>query len=389
MSQNTVEVGRAKLLHPEIAFDTEIDNGAALYSALTSLWTSVSNHLPSRWTGTITLNNLSSVTVNHNFNLGKDKLKFLFFESSVQLIDSQISARYLITQTNLNAIQIQNISGIQKAFDVMVLAFRYQITADDSDPSFGASWDTISGTVWNKSLYKNGSHTVSSPQEFDNVIINGNLILNADLMVRGRLIVFGNVVGSGYKFDCDGDVKIFGDVSLTSLGSKDITIRGNLFNLMSSGIDSMFFCGAQNLICYGDVNLIKQNWEMGFLVTAGNLYIYGNVNSRIQCGVTFIYGGVRKQRFINRSGAFDASDCDINSVNTQGATSTATLPLNPFIGTKITFLDSRNCFDAYPLKLLRNTRQINGLASDFICNIKSKVWTATYVDNSYGWIINY
>ena len=133
MSQTTTQVGRAKLNHPDLSFDTEIDDGVALHEALTLLWATVSNYIATRWTGQLSLVSNSSVTINHNFGLSFEKLKIIIFESGNQLNSIQIAQSYLITQVDVNSIQIKNISLATKTFDVTILSFRYQHTAEDED----------------------------------------------------------------------------------------------------------------------------------------------------------------------------------------------------------------------------------------------------------------
>jgi hypothetical protein len=199
------------------------------------MWTKVSNHLPSRWTGSVTLVDQATTTVTHSFGLALAQMTIVVFEAGVQLTSSQVAARYVITQVDLNSYTIQNISGITKTFDAMTIA--YQAVADSS---INGVWDTTAGTEWNKSLYVNGPKTISTPAEYENVIIIGDLTLNANLTVRGRLIVIGNVIGNGFKFDCDGDVYILGDVTITGMSSPVMTIGGNLVNITSNANGFVF-----------------------------------------------------------------------------------------------------------------------------------------------------
>lgn len=226
MTRTTTEVGRLKLAHPDLGYDTE-DGGTDLHAAVASMWTQVSNHLPCRWTDNITLVDLASTTITHNFGLDLAKLKLLFFEAGAQLTEAQVTAAYSITQVSGNAIAIQNVSGGSKTFNAFIFAFKLGTTNDDLDPIVSGGWDTINGIGWNKSLYVNGNYTVSSDQEFENVIITGNLQLNANLTVRGRLVVLGTITSNGYKFDCDGDVWLFDICSIAGNGLS-ITIKGNL-----------------------------------------------------------------------------------------------------------------------------------------------------------------
>lgn len=295
MTQTTTQVGRAKLNHPDLAFDTD-DGGTALHNALAAMWTSVSNHLPTRWTGSVTLVSGNSVAVTHNFNLALSKLKLIFFESGVQLTEDEVTASYAITQTSVNAISIQNITVGSKTFDALILAYQFNITSSDVNPGdpilAQSNWDLTNGTEWNKSLYVNDNFTVSSPLERENVIILGNLTLNANLVVRGRLIVVGNVTGNGYKFDCDGDVTIIGDVSITGIAAPTMIIGGDLMNA-TTNVNGFVFRGNSDtngtLTCRRDVIIINPStMAIGSLTASGlsnaagnNVIIYGNAKCSI------------------------------------------------------------------------------------------------------------
>lgn len=289
MTQTTTQLGRAQLQHPDLGFDTD-DNGVALHNALASMWTSVSNHLPTRWTGSITLLNSASTTVTHYFNLALSKLKIIIFEGGVQLTDDQIASYYSITQSTINSIAIQNISGGSKTFDALVFAYKTVITSSDLDPSVNGSWDTVNGTNWNKSLYVNGPYTVATAQEFENVIVLGNLTLNANLTVRGRLVVVGNVTGNGFKFDCDGDVSVIGDISITGISAPSITIGGNFTNVIAttSPIFRSNSASLGTLTIKGNATVVNASYLSQFINAEGsnsagcNINIYGDC----YCGLT-------------------------------------------------------------------------------------------------------
>lgn len=285
MTQTTTQLGRAQLSHPDIGFDTD-DGGTALHNTMATMFAAISNHLPSRWTGSVTLADQASTTVNHYFNLALSKLTVMIFEAGVQLTELQKAAAYTITQTSVNAISIKNNSGGSKTFDALVLAFITEVP--------DAYWDSINGTSWNKSLYKNGNYTVSTPQEFENVIILGDLTLNANLTVRGRLVVVGNITGSGYKFDCDGDVYISGTASISGIAAPTMTIGGSLINITSNTMGFVFVGNSGTkgkLTVKKDITIVNSSNAIKLLTLgstgncAGNdLVVYGNVRASIMAG---------------------------------------------------------------------------------------------------------
>jgi len=90
---------------------------------------------------------------------------------------------------------------------------------------------------------------------------------------------------------------------------------------------------------------------------------------------------------VARSAAFSTVASDRNLVDTTSAAITCTLPLTPTAGDVIEFLDSKGQFGTNNLTLSRNGSNINGLASDFLCDVAGKKYTATYIDSTYGWTI--
>ena len=64
----------------------------------------------------------------------------------------------------------------------------------------------------------------------------------------------------------------------------------------------------------------------------------------------------------------------------------ATLPATPVCGDEIKFIDARGLFGTNALTIARNGKLINGLASDYLCDVPGD-YVATFVDDTYGWFI--
>ena len=101
---------------------------------------------------------------------------------------------------------------------------------------------------------------------------------------------------------------------------------------------------------------------------------------------TVVLGSSRT--YVPRTGAFNTVKDDSNIVDTSGGVSTGTLPATPTAGDNIEFFDARGSFGTNKLTLARNGQPINGLASDYDCEIPGRKWTATYLDVTYGWFIS-
>lgn len=202
-------------------------------TSIAAVWTSISSQLPSKYYSAVTLLNSATQLFTHGFNLPLTKLKVPIFEDGEELTSAQILASYVISQSTLNAINIQNVSGGSKTFNALIIAYPLKIKASDVDPGVG-----------------------------------------------GR------------------------------------------------------------------------NW-------------------------------------VSRTGAFNTINGDSNLVNTSSIAITGTLPTSPSTGQQIEFYDARGTFGTNALTLARNAQNINGLASDYVCNISMMRWTATFIDATYGWLITF
>jgi len=80
---------------------------------------------------------------------------------------------------------------------------------------------------------------------------------------------------------------------------------------------------------------------------------------------------------------------DKNLVDTSVSAITATLPTSAKAGDEIQFVDARGTFGVNSLTIARNGHLINGLTSDYECDVSSKRFTAVYIDVTYGWAITF
>lgn len=198
MSQTTTNVGRAQFAHPDLGYDTN-DGGVNLQAALGSLWTQVSNHLPTRYTGDVTLANTASTSVTHNFNLALVKLKVFIFVAGNQLTQAQVAAQFSITQTSVNVIAIQNISGSSKTFQALILCFIDQLSgADLSTVSIDALMDVDTSSVapqLSQALVWDGTNWV--PGASGDASLKLQSIATPTLLLKGGTIIDSD--GSEYQ----------------------------------------------------------------------------------------------------------------------------------------------------------------------------------------------
>ena len=72
--------------------------------------------------------------------------------------------------------------------------------------------------------------------------------------------------------------------------------------------------------------------------------------------------------------------------DTSGAAFNVTLPLNPSAGAVVAVADYANTWDTKHLTIARNGQNIEGAASNFVCNIEGGAITFVFVDATKGWI---
>jgi hypothetical protein len=75
--------------------------------------------------------------------------------------------------------------------------------------------------------------------------------------------------------------------------------------------------------------------------------------------------------------------------DTSAAVKSATLPASPACGDKILLVDGRSSFGLNPLSVNRNGKLINGASSNYDCDVAGAVYTATFIDDTYGWLITF
>lgn len=73
-------------------------------------------------------------------------------------------------------------------------------------------------------------------------------------------------------------------------------------------------------------------------------------------------------------------------VDTVSGSITGTLPASATFGDTIVIVDVFGTFRVNNLNLNRNGLNINGVASNFVCNINNSIITLTYINSTVGWL---
>ena len=87
-----------------------------------------------------------------------------------------------------------------------------------------------------------------------------------------------------------------------------------------------------------------------------------------------------------KTSGFTAASGEGYFCNTTSAAFTATLPASPSAGDIVAFADYANTWDTNNLTIGRNSSNIEGDASDFVCNQEGASITFVYVDATKGWV---
>jgi len=73
--------------------------------------------------------------------------------------------------------------------------------------------------------------------------------------------------------------------------------------------------------------------------------------------------------------------------DTSGSAFNVTLPASPSAGNVVAVADYANTWDTNNLTILRNGSNIEGVASNFVCNLEGSAITFVYVDATKGWVV--
>lgn len=159
MPNNTTNYGRVPIAWPDLASD----GGATLHSQITTAISQLSDHLPSRWSGSLSLNNAASTTITHNFGHNVTSLKVLIVENGTLLTQLQVQAGYTITNINTNSYSVTNNTGSTKTVQIYTLV-KLGIWENDLDKSKDFTGMTITNSELGFGTASNTNH-VGAPQD--------------------------------------------------------------------------------------------------------------------------------------------------------------------------------------------------------------------------------
>lgn len=161
MPQTTSNVGRSQITFPDRGYDAQIDGGVALHAALTTTIKGLSDNLIGRWFDGISLSTSASTNLVHNFGLALSSIKVLIMESGVLKTQSEVTARYTLSQISTSTIQITNISGSSiTGIQVYIIGFPLGVKSADIDASIDA---TVTKLAFSSGIILHNMAEPSSP----------------------------------------------------------------------------------------------------------------------------------------------------------------------------------------------------------------------------------
>lgn len=131
MANLTSPYGRQDVAWPDLGSDP----GVTLHSQITSAIAYLSNNVTARWSGSLTLGASATAQIEHKFDSVLAGLKIFVVEAGVLLSEALQGVSYTFTFVDNDTIQVQNISGVSKTFQVYVYPSYLNIRAEDLDPA--------------------------------------------------------------------------------------------------------------------------------------------------------------------------------------------------------------------------------------------------------------
>ena len=131
MPNPTTAYGRQDVAWPDLGSDP----GTTLWNQITTAIGFLSNNVTARWSGVFNLSASGTAQIVHRFDSVLAGLKIFVYEGGAVLSKAQQDAAYTFTYVDNDTIQVQNISGGSKTFQVYVYPSPLNIRAADLDPA--------------------------------------------------------------------------------------------------------------------------------------------------------------------------------------------------------------------------------------------------------------
>ena len=284
---NVTAYGRQQVEWPDLGSDP----GVTLHSQIVAAVGYLSNNITGRWSGVQAFSVGQTIQIEHNFGQTLANLKIVFVEGGVTLRQFDAAAALTVTQVDTNTIQIQNISGVSRTFQIYVYPHFSNIRGSDLDADIDISTsgsiafeETFAGQQGVNAATGVGV-TLNSPDKLHIVLNGGGLSsvqgITAPSPAKGVVAIFTNGTGGVVSF------------------SNDAGTAANRL-LTGTGADLQLENNASLLVKY---DTVSSKWRVIGSTGGGSLAITVDASHTFGVGDAIFYNGTAYEKSIATSAA--------------------------------------------------------------------------------------
>jgi hypothetical protein len=209
MANNVTAYGRQQVEWPDLGSDP----GVTLHSQIVAAIGYLSNNVTGRWSGSVSFAIGQTVQIEHNFDQTLANLKIVFVEGGITLSQFNAEAALTVTQVDTNTIQIENISGAPRTFQIYVYPHFSNIRGSDLDDDIDIAtsgsihFGEILSSQQSTNTQTGTGITLNSPDKLHIVLTDSGLSyiegIAAPSPAKGVVAIFTNATGGLVSFAND------------------------------------------------------------------------------------------------------------------------------------------------------------------------------------------
>jgi len=382
MGTSTSTISRLKVVHPDLGYD----GGADLHTYVRNIYNQFGDNINSRVFFIDDFPIGGTITLVHNLGSRMTHNRFMLYSGSYAAMTPLSAAttpsldNFTIADTTGfedNKIDITNNSGALR--DLIVVLYQDSISPNPllakvqtTPPAAPTGYFQIYPKADGK-IYRKGSDGIET-------VVGGGL--------TPQLISFGESPvtvkdGTNYLVGSTAAEVIFnvasGSSALLQFGIKNDGVDFTVYRSRVTCATAPIYIPNLGVVGVGEYFDIDAPVEAILFDWDGSRWVAS------MSGLKDLTNLVNNRSIINTD--ITAVVRDNLHVDTSVTAKTITLPLAPIAGDYLTIGDAKNTFNINVCTLARNGNNIKGAASNFDCDISGKIYTAVYIDASYGWEI--